>query len=306
MSLLTACPIGALGQERLPETPAANGPELAPRIEMDDPAEEPDVVPKKRRFLGRLGPQQLTPEQREEAERLRKLAAKYGTDPTAIVGRMQLTSAYYDLHQGAQAVDTVVRVDLPFRKNFLLRLDAPFLKWSNPDRPGATSAQGSSDLTVTAGWRAYNTPEYAVLVGVTSTMPTASETGLGLGKYMVGPTLATARVLPQWDSFLIGLFTQQFSIGGDPARKSLNFSRATAQINTLWAERWWSTVQTVWQVDWERSAKSSMTFEVEVGRSVVGRWGIFARPGVGIWGRDLLGAYEWNVEAGVRYMFPSF
>jgi hypothetical protein len=51
---------------------------------MDSPAEEPDVVPKKRRFLSRAGHQQLTPEQREEAERLRKLAAKYGT-PTAIV-----------------------------------------------------------------------------------------------------------------------------------------------------------------------------------------------------------------------------
>jgi hypothetical protein len=30
----------------------------------------------------------LTQEQLEEAERLRQLAAKYGTDPTAIVGRV--------------------------------------------------------------------------------------------------------------------------------------------------------------------------------------------------------------------------
>ena len=159
---------------------------------------------------------------------------------------------------------------------------------------------------VTAGWRAYNTPEYALLVGVVSTMPTAAETGLGLGKYTVGPTIATARFLPQWDSFLIGLFTQQVSIGGDPARKSLNLSRFVAQINSFWAERWWSAAQAFWQIDWERNGKSSMALELEVGRNIVGRWGMFVRPGVGVFGRDLLGAYDWNVEAGVRYMFPSF
>jgi hypothetical protein len=273
---------------------------------MDSPAEEPDVVPKKRRLFKRLGPQPVTPEQREEAERIRKLAAKYGTDPTAIVGRIQLSSNYLNLPQGAQAVDTVARVDLPFRRNFLLQVNVPFSKWSDPNHPGTTSAQGFSDLAVTAGWRAYNTPEYAVLLGVLSTFPTAAETGLGLGKYTVGPLIATARFLPQWESFLMGVFTQQVSVGGDPARQSINRSRMIGQINSFWAERWWTTAQAVWQVDWERSAKTSMTLEVEIGRSVVGRWGVFARPGVGIWGQDLLGAYDWNVEVGVRYMFPSF
>ena len=47
----------------------------------------------------------MTPEEREEAERLRKVAAKYGTDPTAIVGRLQLTSQYLDLPHGARARD---------------------------------------------------------------------------------------------------------------------------------------------------------------------------------------------------------
>jgi len=273
---------------------------------MDSPAEEPEAVPEKRRLFKRVGPQPVTPEQQEEAERLRKLGAKYGTDPTAIVGRLQLTSQYQDLHQGARAADMVARVDLPFRRDFLLRVDAPFLKWSDPDRPGTTSAQGFSDLAVTAGWRAYNTPEYALLVGVVSTMPTAAETGLGLGKYTIGPTIATARFLPRWDSFLIGLFKQQISVGGDPARNPVNLSTLVGQVNSFWGERWWSIVNTVWQINWEQNAKSSMTLELEVGRSLVGRLGVFVRPGVGIFGRDLPGAYDWNVEVGVRYMFRSF
>lgn len=36
------------------------------------------------------------------------------------------------------------------------------------------------------------------------------------------------------------------------------------------------------------------------------RFSMYVRSGVGIWGRDLMGAYEWNVEVGIRYMFGSF
>lgn len=271
----------------------------------DQPVPGPEKK-RKRRVFKRIGQQEVTPEQREEAERLRILGAKYGTDPTAIVGRLQLTTAYYDLAQGARASDMIARVDLPYRQDFLLRVDAPFLKWSDPNSPGTTSQQGFSDLAVTAGWRAYNTPEYALLVGVVSTMPTASLPGVGLGKYTVGPSIATARFLPQWDSFLMGLFTQQVSVGGDPSRNPVNVSKLTVQLNSFWRERWWTITQAVWQVNWERSAKSSMALELEVGRSLVGRLGMFVRPGVGIWGQSLPGAYDWNIEAGIRYMFPSF
>jgi hypothetical protein len=48
-----------------------------------------------------------------------------------------------------------------------------------------------------------------------------------------------------------------------------------------------------------------MTMEFEVGRNLIGRFGAFARPGVGIWGRTLPGAYDWNIEVGVRYIFGS-
>ena len=121
----------------------------------------------------------MTKEEEEEAERLRKLAAKFGTDPTAIVGRVQMTGQYLNLPQGAHARDAILRVDLPFRKNWLLRMDLPYLRWVDPNRSGATSARGLSDLSVAAGWRAYNTPEYAVFLGVLSTFPTSAESQSG-------------------------------------------------------------------------------------------------------------------------------
>ncbi|BFU96499.1 MAG: protein of unknown function [Nitrospira sp.] len=277
--------------------------EATPEQEATPPGEAPK---RKRRILKRLGPQGLTSEQEAEAERLRKLAAKYGTDPTAIVGRVQLSSQYLDLPQSANATATVARVDLPFRGNYLLRFDMPFLKTVDPNRPGATNLRGLSDLNVTAGWRAYNTPEYAVLVGALTTFPTADETGLGLGKYTVGPILASARFVPQWDSFLIGLVQYQTAVGGDPSRSDVSLFSTAVQVNSFWAKKWWTVVNAVWQVNFVQNAKSSMTMEFEGGRNLVGTLGAYVRPGVGIWGRDLPGSYIWNIEVGVRYMFKTF
>jgi hypothetical protein len=277
------------------------GPEIEPEGSEASEQQEP-----RRRVFKRIGPQEVTAEQREEAERLRKIAAKYGTDPTAIVGRLQLTSQYLDLARGAEATVSTARVDLPFRGDFLLRTEMPFLRTTDPNRPGLPNQSGASDLAVTAGWRVYNTPEYALLIGALSTFPTAANDALGFGKYTVGPAVATARFLPRLDSFLIGLVQYQTSVGGDPSRRDVSFFRAAGQVNSFWAERWWTILQAIWQVDFERSGKSSMTMEFEAGRNLIGRFGAYVRPGVGIWGRDVAGAYQWNIEVGIRYMFRSF
>lgn len=295
----------ALGQDPSPLPSPEIRLEPASQADLEAP-EEPQEEPKRRLPRPRLRRPVLTQEQLEEAERLRKLAAKFGTDPTAIVGRVQLSSAYNDLPNNLRAVDAIFRADVPFRGNYLLRVDVPFMKWVDPNRPGTASTTGISDIAVTAGWRAYNKPDYAVLVGMISTMPTATETRLGLGKYTVGPTIATARVLPDWDTFLIGLFTQQFSVGGDPSRKAFNLTRAALAVTTLWKDRWWTQAQTVFEMDWERKRKMGMTVELEVGRNVVGTWGIFVRPGVGIFGQGVGSTYDWNVEVGIRRTFKSF
>src|SRR6187551_1432106 len=308
--VLAAMPHVGMAQDTPDESasgvePAADEPvtEEAGGAEPETPGTPPD---RRRNPFKRLGPQPMTPEQREEAERLRKTAARYGTDPTAIVGRMQLTSQYLDLTPHANATLTTARVDLPFRGDYLLRMDMPFLRTTDGQSPGMGSQRGLSDLAVTAGWRAYNTPEYALLVGAVSSFPTATEPVLGFGKYTVGPAVATARFLPRLDSFLIGLLSYQTSVGGDPSRKDVSILNITAQVNSFWGQRWWTIVQSVWQVDFERSGKSSMVMEFEGGRNLIGRFGAYIRPGVGIYGRDVPGAYIWNIEVGVRYMFPSF
>jgi len=233
--LVSGCILPVWGQEQpvaQEEADAKTAPEEGPEgpaLEEPDGKLEPDQGGPRRepRFLPpRLRPRPLSKEEEEEAARLKRLAAKFGTDPTAIVGRVQMTAQYQNLPQGAHARDAVLRVDLPFRKNWLLRVDLPYLRWVDPNRTGVSGAEGRSDLTAVAGWRAYNTPEYALFIGVVSTFPTAAETNLGFGKYNVGPLLATARFLPRWDSFLFGVFQHLTSVGGDPARKDLSLTRA--------------------------------------------------------------------------------
>jgi hypothetical protein len=308
--LMTVPRIG-MAQGTSGESPPDSGPAADETVDEAGGAEGGPETPgtsseKKRNPFKRIGPQPLTPEQREEAERLRKVAAKYGTDPTAIVGRLQLTSQYLDLTPHANATLTTARVDLPFRSDYLLRVEMPFLRTTDAQNPGMGSQRGLSDLSVVGGWRAYNTPEYALLIGAVGSFPTASEPALGFGKYTVGPAVATARFLPRLDSFLIGLLSYQTSVGGDPSRKDVSLFNITAQVNSFWGQRWWTIVQSVWNVDFERSGKSSMVMEFEGGRNLIGRFGAYIRPGVGIYGRDLIGAYIWNVEVGVRYMFTSF
>jgi len=304
MSLLAVCPAVTLGQESLPESRAINEKVSTTQIETDVPTEKPNTVTKKRRFP--VGPQPVTPEQREEAERLRELNAKYGTDPTAIVGRVQLSSQYRNLPRSASSILTVARVDLPFRGDYVFRVEAPFLQSSIPGPTGTTTAHGFSDLGVILGWRAYNTPEYAVLIGVNASFPTATEDKVGLGKYTLGPIIATARFLPKFNSFLIGVLSQQISVGGDSDRKSINISNASLRINTIWAEKWWSVARAGWLLNWEQSTRGSMDLDLEIGRNVVGKWGIFIRPGIGIFGKDLPGNYSWKIAGGIRYIYPSF
>lgn len=257
-----------------------------------------------RRVVGRLGARPLTLEEQEEAKRLSAIAARMGTDPTAIIGRVQTLFRYDALEGGSRASNLVGRIDVPYHKNFLLRADLPYV-WSDPNQPGASSQNGVSDLLVRAGGRVYSDPADTIFAGVDFTFPTAADK-LGSGKYTVGPGVATAHVFPTWGSIVFALLQHQFSVGGDPSRNDVSASRLQCWFNTIWTDHWWTQIEAVAQMNWEQKEKTSMTLEFEGGYRFTKDWAVWLRPGVGLWGRSLPGAYDWNFEVGIRRMFAGF
>jgi len=165
---------------------------------------------------------------------------------------------------------------------------------------------GLGDILVRTGGRLYQVPGYAFFGALDFLFPTAASSELGLGKYTIAPAGATARVLPNLDTLLYGVFQHQISVGGDPSRNNISLSRFALTANTIWGSRYWSTIEAVTQVDWERKATTSLTMEFEAGHRFAQDWGAWIRPGVGILGRDVIGAYEWNVEFGIRRTFAGF
>ena len=272
-------------------------------------SEDEDGV-RDRPVIKRFGARPLTPEEQEEAKRLSIIAAKMGTDPTAIIGRVQTLFRHDALEGGSRVSNNLVgRIDVPFHKDFLLRADLPYV-WSHPNQFGISNQgtgdeHGLSDLLVRAGGRVYSVPGDAIFVGMDFTFPTAADS-LGSGKYTVGPGVATAHVFPAWQSIFFMLLQHQFSVGGDPSRNDISASKIQTWFNTIWADHWWTQVEAVMQVNWEQNEKTSMTLEFEGGYRFTKDWAGWVRPGVGLWGRNLPGAYDWNIEVGIRRMFEGF
>lgn len=262
-------------------------------------------TPERRRLLKRVGPQPLTPEEQQEAQRLSRIARSQGTDPTAIVGRVQLSNEYNALTSSGRVNSLSGRVDIPYGGNWLLSVITP-LRWSHVNGPGLGNENGLGDLFVRTGARLYMVPGYAFFAAADLTFPTATSPQLGLGKYTVSPTAATARVFPDIDSLLFAVLQQQLSFGGDPSRRDVSLSRLSVLFNTIWTEHWWTQIQAVAQLDWQRDGKSSLTLEFEGGHRLTREWLLWVRPGIGVLGRDVIGAYDWSVEVGVRRMFASF
>jgi hypothetical protein len=286
---------GEAGSNRIDPPPSAD--DSTPRLEDEGPVRR-ESMPQT------VGLQPPTTEEEDKAKHLSDIAARMGNDPTAIIGRAQTLFRYDALEGGKRTNNLVTRFDVPYRGNFVLRADLPYV-WSNPNKAGTSNQNGVSDLFVRTGGRVYTGPRDALFVGMDFTFPTA-EKQLGSGKYTVGPGVATAHVFPALDSLLFTLIVHQVSVGGDPSRQSISTSSGQIFFNTIWTDQWWTRLELVPQVLWEQKGKSSMTLEFEGGYRFIQDWGLWVRPGVGLWGRNIPGAYEWNIEAGIRRMFSAF
>jgi hypothetical protein len=278
-------PAPRLAEEEKPEIKASpEVPQEKPQIEHKE-RPEPKVL---NRMVNRL---------------LNIITADNGTSRTAVVGRAQFSSEFRERTDSSVQLSNVGRVDIPLASNLLWRTDADFTFY-DPRTPGNSPITVIGDVSTRLGSKVVEDPGFTALVEAQVIFPTATDDNLGRGKYQVVPGMFLSVPIKSLDLIVFPGIQQDVSVGGDPARKDVNFTKLNMEITKPWANNvWWTTVEPVFYVDWTQKAKTACNLEFEIGRRLGEHWRGWLRPAVGLWGAGVPGAYDWYTQVGVRYMF---
>lgn len=255
----------------------------------------------------RSGLEAIERSRRQIKRMLAVLAAENGTDPTAIIGQLSPRTRYQN-RETNQRLQEIFRVNLPLAPNVILRVDAPFT-YQIPKDPNDNSVVGWGDLRARLGWRILNSINGSLFIGSEFYFPTASNSQLGSNQYQVGPAVVGSVHLPDLRStvFLwIEYLTAVTGHGLSTDETSSSESRVRLRVNTVWSKEWWTFIESRLFIDYTQNAKTGMVLFFEGGRRLDSHWRLYVRPGVGLWGRDVPGAFNYGVELGVRYMFYVF
>jgi hypothetical protein len=242
------------------------------------------------------------------------LSAENGTDPTAIIGQLSPRTRYQD-HTSDQRLQEIARVSLPLSPDWLLRVDVPFT-YLDPKDSNEKAVAGLSNIRARLGWRILNKEDGSFFIGSEFYLPTSTNPRLGANYYEVGPTIVGSLHLPDlrsnafiWIEYLTavtGRLGGGLRGGVSTDDTSTSESRIRLRFNTVWSKTWWSFVEPRFFVDWTQRAKTGSVLLFEGGRRLDEHWKLYVRPEVGLWGKDVPGAFNYGVEVGVRYMFYMF
>ncbi|MGH7251684.1 MAG: hypothetical protein ACREIK_07485, partial [Nitrospiraceae bacterium] len=144
-----------------------------------------------------------------------------------------------------------------------------------------------------------------LFIGADALFPTAAKTQLGFGKYTLGPGVALAVPMPRARSLFFTVVQDFNSVGGDPSRANLHFMQVQPVFNTIWSERWWTSVLGTWNMNWNQNRQTSLNVVGEVGHRFDNHWNAFAGAGVGVIGKDTPFGLDYTVQAGVRWVFRT-
>ena len=280
-----------------PRMPAAEAKlEEATTLEAvpEAPEETPQVEPRRRPLREAISTM---------SNRLLNLRTRdLGINGAAIVGRAQLSTEYRDRRDGSVQLENVASVAVPIGNRIILRADVPHV-WFDPNTAGGSTQSGLGDVFLRVGGQVWRAPEFTVLAGTDIIFPSASHSDLGRGKYQVGPGVSVAIPIAGVNSVAQFVGQHIVSIGGDPSRNDVNYSRMRIGFDTPWGQNWWTTVEPNIFIDWTQKAKTAMNLEFEVGRKFGDHFRLWLRPAVGLWGTGVPGAYDWFSQVGIRYMF---
>ena len=144
-------------------------------------------------------------------------------------------------------------------------------------------------------------------IGPTFIFNTASEDGLGTGKWSVGPTVAFARILDTW---VVGaIVSNRWSFAGDAKRRRVNQFLLRPFVNYNFVNGWYLTSTPVMTANWDRASRNRWLVPIGGG---VGK--VLFRGEKRPMNLVLQGFYfietpdlgpDWSVRLRVRILFPQ-
>ena len=156
-------------------------------------------------------------------------------------------------------IQPVVPMTLNADWNLISRTIAPLI--SQPSPIFDSSTNGIGDITQSLFLSPAHPGKLIWGVGPVFTMPSASDPILGTGKVLLGPT-AVFLVTPR--PWVIGvLVNNQWSVGGDPNRPSVNAFLAQPFVNYNMAGGWFLTTSPIITANW--NAPSGQKWTVPIG-----------------------------------------
>jgi len=149
------------------------------------------------------------------------------------------------------------------------------IEWPLPeieDDNGPTNA-GVGDLTWLTLFLLGSGKAWGVLgIGPVFVFPTASHSGMGQGKYQLGPALGYMnKAVTGWQFSL--LLQQYFSFAGDPQRSRVNQLTLQPFITKLLPASWYVQTQPIITLDFAKGT-SSVPVNLVVGKLFAGRWDV--------------------------------
>jgi hypothetical protein len=210
----------------------------------------------------------------------------------------------YDRAQNILNIQPVVPLSLNADWNIISRTIVPVI--SQPNLFSDSNTGGIGDITQSLFLSPVQ-PTNGVIwgVGPVFTAPSASETILGTGKTLFGPTAVVLVTPGHW---VIGvLANNQWSVAGDPYRKPVNTFLAQPFVNYNMEGGWFLTYSPVITADWLASSDQRWTVPIGGG---IGR--VFKAGDQPI--NASLSAYynvvrpdsagDWQLRAQVAFLFP--
>jgi hypothetical protein len=226
-------------------------------------------------------------------------------------GRIELKRQNTSRGTPEESTKTTLRVETFFTGPVeVLRFDFPFPD-EKTDFGGSPFDPRLGDIKTRLRFRPLQASSYSVPSVVEVTFPTADPESLGSGKYqlsagirMLAPVSLPAIDRTSHTSRLEAEVQQVNSIGGDPERKDINYTKFELRFYDVWRKTYTLKLKLKPVVDWNLDGDTGAVSEVEGGLFFARDWRAWLMLGGRVWGPSgIASTYDTRVELGVARTF---